>query len=284
MHKLPLLLLIIVGHAGLCQQQNELSKMELRGRVKELNLVSFQPKLPAIKGKWEQAKLIDSARYQFNEQGNLSGKNDYFLYGYYFGNVFTYLYDEKGRVATEIRVKYDEDDISDILEFRSVYEYDDSDLHVRKTLLDRSGKQPYDLYTYDYKGKIVSEAFYDRDGQLEREYIHTYDDRGNRIFSGNKNARQGTESNSEWISKYDKAGHMTEQQFFKTPGKLTARTVYQYNSNGDVIQSHQFDTAGKSVKKLSFKYEYDSQLNWVRKIEYENDQPTVISKRLISYF
>lgn len=60
--------------------------------------------------------------------------------------------------------------------------------------------------------------------------------------------------------------------------------INKYNDKGNIIEETSFYSSGKVEKKKTYKYDYDSDGNWLTKIEYHNDIPRYYYEREIGYY
>ncbi len=109
-----------------------------------------------------------------------------------------------------------------------------------------------------------------------------------------------------WSESYDynKDGKLTEVKRFRTNEVIDTKELYSYDSQGNVIES-EFHRDNKLISKnkykydgesnynqltfrdstvYTYKYNYDAKGNWIKKIVFENDNPSGILLREIEYF
>lgn len=273
--------LLLFGHAALCQHlTTDREKMSLRDRVQQLSLVSYELS-PGISGHSEKKILTDSIDYAFNEAGNLSRKNEHYIYGYQ-GDEFNYAYDKDGKLLYEQRLAANAVEPGEVMEFRFIYSYDSSGKLVGGYDWVTEGSQPAkEVYTYDEKGNLAGEQFYEKNGELDREHIYQYDQNGRQklvAYIYTNPARR-----NEWTNHYDRKGNLSEQNYFSAPGVLDQKTVFSYDDKKEVVEKKMYDAKGKLIKRISFRYVYDAKSNWISKTEYENEEPKRISERTIIY-
>jgi hypothetical protein len=150
---LQLFALLLFGHAALCQHPTtDREKMSLRERVQRLSLVSYELS-SGISDHSEKKKLTDSIDYEFNEAGNLSRKNEHYIYGYE-GDQFNYAYDKDGKLLYEQRLAANAVEPGEVMEFRFIYAYDSS-------------------------GKLIGGHDWVMEGSPAAGEVYTYDDKGN---------------------------------------------------------------------------------------------------------
>ena len=144
--------------------------------------------------------------------------------------------------------------------------------------------------SYDSQGSPfkIGKYEYNKAGKIEKLIDNTSDGRHN------------------WTKKfnYDKNGNLSEVDQFKNEEIIDTKEVYLYDENKKMIESdfyksdklvtknnHKYDEDGNLIElnygeknTYSYKYSYDFKGNWVKKIVYENNEPSGIMFREIEYF
>ena len=82
---------------------------------------------------------------------------------------------------------------------------------------------------------------------------------------------------------YDKNGNMIEQLIYNNDGSIKAKGVYKYNEYDDVV-SMQTIVPGEEDVTYIYKYTYDKNHNWRKKITYYKNKPVLLTEREIDYF
>lgn len=117
------------------------------------------------------------------------------------------------------------------------------------------------LLKYDAMGRVIQRSYNDPFNEIYKREVYSYDGRGN-IAKSVVYDRQKTKI-QEWRFEYDEHNQPVSQ------------TLYDYTE------------AEPEVFFTLFKYQYDTQGNWIQKVEYvlENEQmiPEYITERKISY-
>ncbi len=165
-------------------------------------------------------------------------------------------------------------------------------------------------YMHDDEGNEISSATHTQDGRLTNTATFNYDEKGNLI---KVNYQDGSYVNF----KYDSKGNRIEKfSLFANPlGNSSDKITYKidsngnavehlsdlYDKNGNVIQSggesrlnpkktYQYDGKGNLLKinvdddVCEFKYEFDINENWIKRVEYKNELPKYIVLRDIEYY
>lgn len=127
-------------------------------------------------------------------------------------------------------------------------------------------------YKYSNDTVTVTEDF-DRDSYVETKYRRNIiissvvKDKNGKILFGNTDTDKNKEvyENGKLIKFTDASNGLTSE--------------YYYNESGDVSE---IKCSDRTV--LTYKYEYDIQGNWIKKIEYKNGKPICIFERCIIYY
>jgi YD repeat-containing protein len=138
--------------------------------------------------------------------------------------------------------------------YEMTYKNDSVGRPIQETIFDLMGNLLYKItIKRDEKGNSLEDKY--SDGTVDQ---YKYDDKGNRI---------------EWVS--------------RSSCGSTTRTSAKYNASGNVIEMIT-DNFFKSRYKFhyetyTYKYLYDTQGNWIERIDYENNKPQKIVIRTIEY-
>jgi hypothetical protein len=162
------------------------------------------------------------------------------------------------------------------------------------------------VFLNDKQGNCIESTWYKYDGTLISKEKLTYDENKNRIEK--RNYKSSGEQERFYIFKYDNSGNKIEERNHDAQGQLIYRHVYKYDKKGRKIDELGFlepnqvldysttifyDIHGNISKEINsgnrnyqmeFRYEYDRRNNWIRKIEYRNNEPELILERTIEYF
>lgn len=121
----------------------------------------------------------------------------------------------------------------------------------------------------DLIGKVKLK--YDTDNQLIEE--KTYNEEGELIESNEFKYKNGLV--------YQKTSYVKQRSMFNDELKELIET-YEYNEFKDVSKTKK---SGNSLtKEFFYKYEYDSNNNWIKRIQFEEEKPVFIVEREIHYF
>ncbi len=192
------------------------------------------------------------------------------------------------------------------------YEYDSDEKLIRRTRKSKFGNHNQE-YEYDRQGNQIQKLTFDR-GRFVGRWTYKYDENGNRI----KRTGYLEESFVErWIMEYDEDNkkvleYMVSEEPDNTPTTFYIKykyddqnrlievietkpdskdnrqfiNKYQYNDKGDVIyhySKNDFHFKGSREVTKTYQYEYDQKNNWIKRVEFENKTPTIITIREMKY-
>jgi hypothetical protein len=195
----------------------------------------------------EWEKDTDKITYQiFNEKGNEIEENEYKLDGSLYNRAIC---------------KYDVKDNRIEMDF-----YNSENCFLEKF-----------TYNYDDKGNMIEKNGYSFDDSLWSKIIYKYDLNGNNIEESN--------SKYKYIYKYDDKGNKTEY-YNCLDSSFFTKTIYKYDEKGNYIEEIIYNLDGSIYSKYTFKYEYDSYGNWLKKIRYKGERKTLclVTEREITYY
>lgn len=263
--------------------KTDLEIMNLRGRVKYFREYSY--------------KAIDSF-------GKISKGERQFKDGFKsipYGGYFTF---NKDGNFYEV-IEYDK---NGLIKGKDVYTYNKNGYKIERNTYASERKLQYKIiYKYDEKGYLIDESLYNELGKLENKVVVNnneenqeiikksydskgdpngfdelkYDEKGNLIDSRHNSF--GIKSSRIIYMKYDKKGNLIEENSHYTikEGSVDILTNFKYNKHDDIIE-YWFDSSDES--KTKYEYVYDSNLNWIKRIEFDNGFPQYIIERKIEYY
>lgn len=121
--------------------------------------------------------------------------------------------------------------------------------------------------SYDAKGQLVSQQYYDADGQPRNRTEWAYDGNGNQTREQyyDQNGAPG-----DWAEHtFDAKGNELGWQYYRADGSLSDHMVYTYDSQGNRIRE-EYHLDGKQLSSYT-EYVYDSDGNQTQKQEYQAD-------------
>ena len=243
----------------------ESGKLKLDGEVLNMKTLDAKGNLKSsVKSKFDaEGKLINTTSYDANENSTCSR---------HFG------YNSSGRLSF---IKIEPKDRVSYVEF----------------------------YDYSSRGDLIEVKTVDLDGVVLNQLLYTYDADGNRIKT---TIYPNLDSNKEHqVTKYNAKGETIESIYYSPTAEVMQKELFTYNSDGRVqkfevyqsinnvlvndytiqydefgneIDRTTFDAKGIPVNNIQISYKYDAQNNWVEKLEKENNETSLITKRTITYY
>jgi YD repeat-containing protein len=302
------------------KQNNDIKKLNLRGKVKSVKTTSFE----AVEKSGEITKGAELKIYNYNERNETNYQYVLFEQS---GRITESLFNTMGaRDEAEIRniIKYNDKGL--IIENREYCVYGVSNEHTEvvttftydknNLLIEvKNGDNNSVCYKYDKNGyKIEEKTIQKTIDENSKQIIDNYefvmnfknDESGCKIeeySTSNKNtfkyngkkelveeqqfsilADGSLQLNTICIYKYDKNGNITDKTYKNGKGEISSWKTYKYNENEFVQEIISFDNFRETNNKEFFKYEYDNNKNWIKKIIYFNDKPQFIEEREIIYY
>tara|TARA_B100001175_G_C19123500_1_gene455489 strand:- start:122 stop:610 length:489 start_codon:yes stop_codon:yes gene_type:complete len=136
-------------------------------------------------------------------------------------------------------------------------------------------------WKYDLFNNLIMRDVNYLNGIKDDSTIYKYDFNGNQIEYAIYELGNSVSSTKHEL-KYDSLNNKIEYAHYEYGEKLFK---IKYDSNGNVTEENNFPLKGN---KFGYKYNYDSKLNWVRKIRYsyENNSKKLksITERKIEYY
>jgi len=153
-------------------------------------------------------------------------------------------------------------------------------LYLEETYSDKE-KVSTDTLKYNQHGiqkfKIISDA----GGKLLMTKGYNYNINGNIIEFSSFN--YFTDDYTRITYKYNLQGKITEK-ITEINDYLNEKITFKYDSNGNITEKTKHDYTGSLVYKKTFKYEFDKDNNWIKKIIYKEGIPQYIVERKIQYY
>ncbi len=231
---------------GTVAQKNDLVAEDLKGKVKKV--IDYKYTQEPAEERWPIHRFSST----YNEKGYLT---EFLSLDVRFNTVEKAIlvqYDQHNRRITDSTFGPDRQFIS-----KSVYRYNNKGQIVvcfkygkNGTLLERKIFTPYTRnektkrksgngykYKYDSKGNETSLTHSTADGKFDYQYTRTYDRQGN--------VQTETYQDHDTVKNY----------FLKN----------EYNQKGILQTSHKYSTTGVLLEETNYTYNYDYQLNWIRK-------------------
>ncbi|MGV3611948.1 MAG: hypothetical protein ACO1N0_13410 [Fluviicola sp.] len=304
-------LICLLFSTSVCSQDWMNDKEDLKGQVKS---VYYTSRVFSGDGSEE---FFQINRFEYNKNGFLirfgssetaDGKESYSFYR---------IFDEiQNRCLLEYTL-FDGDTSS-----KHVYEYIEEGRYKRQKNYDKQGTIKYlynhkglvtqqltgiseTLYVYDESGRKIKEAYtsetfeqiktwsYSEDGKLLEEKSEVKKAPPTIVIKVNDDGTYGQEKvleqnpdddRSYWISRsYNTKGLLEKETTRYFDGRFQYCKVFAYRSDGNIAQESTITEDGKKVDQL-VTYEYDSQGNWIKRLEYWDGKIECIQERVILYY
>jgi YD repeat-containing protein len=181
-----------------------------------------------------------------------------------------------GQILNRTEFKYDSkgNEIEKIIndgkktgELKTTTKYDESNNPIEVTTFDLRGNL-FSSQVLEYKNDIlIKSVTKSSQGIIVLESVFEYDENGNLI----KELRKEQNNELVFIYKYDEMGRLIEALSPET------KRVYDYNSNGDLVEDKLFFSDGSRQFRVTFNYTKNGLMN--EEIRYSNDEtPAFYSK------
>ncbi len=205
-------------------------------------------------------EVIVSSDYSIQKFKTERNKNNFAIKNQLFQNdtllyTITLEYDKQNNIIAEDEYRNSDTSIIQSTE-RS---FNKQNLVVKERIIEY---QPWDTLTYE------NLYFYDANNKLVL-------------------VKEGMDKDSAYIEaiyRYHKNGELKETVV--TPKGSSYYTVLRevYNEKGNLINRSRTPNKNRTKEIWGYKYKYDSNDNWIEKIEYHNGKPVQITKRTIEYY
>jgi YD repeat-containing protein len=260
------------------------------GHDRSISTIQYQGGIPSIKTQYEWDKSgknnlsvtrrnTDNSQYDriamIYKEGKIVEKVTYDAQNDPTEKV-TYKYDKKGNLIEEnIYLNLE------TVQYKNVYEYDAQNRKVAESNFNKDGKLQYKT-TLAYKGdKVTDLKTINSKGEVSYMEKSSYDGKGNLVNQTIFDKSDNSQMTDTYV--YDKAGNMIQSTLSKN-NKLMTKGVYKYDNHANLTSSITSNGDGVERENRSYAYEYDKKGNWIKKIYYKDNTPTVITHRTISYF
>jgi hypothetical protein len=144
-------------------------------------------------------------------------------------------------------------------------------------------------YLYNSRNDMTEDALYDSGGRLFSVKRTTYNKTGQKLFE--ENTGKGVASGYRLMYEYDSEGRVLESIRYDLAGHQTSRQSYRYNFWRDLVESSQYNFDDSLRTSTEHDYAYDKMRNWIEKktlvtsnAEERYRAPSVILFRTIQYF
>lgn len=285
---------------GMANAQTDWQKEELKGKVKELSEKRRKSMKDIPPNDWEitQDKTLvfnlqgyktkqnnlnyekrdeDNIEYEYDAKGKLTAERSFSSVGHRFIKGIAYSYDKKNNLTSEITIySFGEP------RYGTIYTYDRNNNLLEKKETSGYGTSE-EKYKYNSKNQKIEENTASWIGRYRRFF--EYDTKGNII---NKHVYKSDVIVHTVKNKYADNGKISEETTFSyTNGKNPKKTKYQtykYDLMDNLIEYiYESDILTRPFP-TTYKYEYDTSKNWIKREKYEYNKLKEVIVRKIVYF
>ncbi len=192
-------------------------------------------------------------------------------------------YDNQGRMVVEAK----KTNVIIRLSMRNrkvVYHYNDLGDSI-ETVREEGGKvRSRSVSNKGVLSKTV-EYKYNADDSLFVKYVFLYNT-GGKLKESIYYAADGIMDMKESCL-YNESGLLKEKQLYANPRMKLIRPskiIYEYDDRRNLIDIAEYDAGNNLIKRLSYKYQYDSADNWIKQTEYAPDVVVSEIERKINYY
>lgn len=209
-----------------------------------------------------------------------------------------YEFDDKNRLLKEeyclmdimTSNKYQYDKIGKLIERMSFnhldrkYEYDLAGNQVKELMFDSDGLMGSWEYKYDKNGNRTERIGYLGESFVER-WILIYDQNDRKVKEYMTGEEPDTIATYSIVTfEYDQKGRIIKTLTTNPETKVQAISSFKYDDKDNLIQHYSKNDFQSGIVEIkTFKYEYDMNGNWIRRILFIESKPTTITDRKIEY-
>jgi hypothetical protein len=201
--------------------------------------------------------IVNIEKYKYDSHGNKSE------YSRYAGSTDSQAAYQKISKYNDRNLVYEESGYDGVEHFTNNYKYDDQGELLEIRYMKNSVLA--EKRTFSRNGKSTQVSIYNGTGVLLSKLVLRYDERNNLVEEAVYGINQSELEKKTY--NYDDNKNLTEEAKYKLD-KVTLKTSYNYNSNGDLVEiSEENPGSAKFIKKS---YSYDPlnnlrQISWRRK-------------------
>ncbi|MBV2224640.1 MAG: hypothetical protein KUL74_07275 [Cloacibacterium sp.] len=177
------------------------STTQQKGLIKSETRYGFEA--AEKKGESPKDTLTTKATFQYDEKGNLIAANYYNLKTNLVFSSDKRAYDDRGNMIEILHY----DKAGEVIG-KDIYKFDDKNNEIEKENYWKGEFNGKLTRTYDYKNMIVTEATFDKNGNLRTKWSYKIDEKGN---------------------------HLEEYDF---DGNITSKSTIIYDDKGNIIKEH----------------------------------------------
>lgn len=136
-----------------------------------------------------------------------------------------------------------------------------------------------EIYIYDKNGKLTEIKRYDGGEFSGSDTGFKFDAKGNLLEKISKDA---TNNESKIVNEYE--NNLLKTQNIFSDGHLTLKVTFVYDAHNNPTEVSSLMLVTKQHFVQSFQYTYDNQNNWIKRVEFEDNEPINIHERVIEYY
>lgn len=275
---------------GLGTDRNSLLEFDERG-----NLISSKEFL-------SNGKISDEVTQEFDKENRLVNRKEVDNYGKGSFLDYKYIYNSADSLTQVMisgndfkrihQIERDENNQpikheviqSDTVYLTYIAKYDNNNMISEKefrydTIPVKLIERTFNEQNLKEKERIIEYKSWDT---LHYSNIYVYDNKKNLIH-----CQYNIENDSvynEVKNSYHENGEL-KQSIWTPKGSLYyVVSIEKYNQNGNLVERSRLPSDGDPKQTWNYKYKYDTQNNWIERINFKNDKPLRIVKRTIEYF
>lgn len=217
--------------------------------------------------KFRSSDSLSSSRViSYNEQGSISEEIYYDSYNSV-SESYEYVYDENNLIIEVNRYSDDKE----LIEKTKYTYYNNNYLHEAYVYNEDGSLYEKIVYHYNDNAELTKLEIYDSDNELYYTHHITYDDNMNIL---------------ETETKQDMSFRVSEdnKSLILDKHTITIRESFKYNNSGFIQELEIYWSDEESETFETHLFTYDQNNNWIRKVEYVDDNPEYLVIRTIEYY
>jgi hypothetical protein len=269
---------------------NGLAMLSLKGNVKSLKQTCYLAidssriiKKGVRKTKRDQISVNSDCWIEFDSKGRIVKESYYNLLG---GGdeILNHEYDDANRIEKITGAPGPKGEIY----FTYIYKYDAKGRISENSMSQLLGPGSYfeNKSTFIYEENNIAERNdfkSDKNILTKNKSIYKYKNIGNETTLEYYNEKGGLCYKTS--NKRDDKGNIIESIYYTADCKSIEHILkFKHDDFGNEIQKEYYTTDTKPIKIWSYKYEYDKQNNWIKRIDYENGKAIYMLERDLKYY
>jgi len=170
------------------------------------------------------------------------------------------------------------------LNSKKIFVYDESNNEIEMTEYNKEGDlKNKTIYVYNKNEDVTfkNAVGYDASGKVDYIWNRRYDVAGNEI----QNDYRGGSYNSLTEKTYNDRNELIEERDLYSSNEPMWVKKFVYDELGNLIRETKVDYSSQNDDyEKSYKYEFDEEKNWIKKVEYSKVHPVQIVLREIKYY